>query len=337
MKYFINDYSAGAHPRILDAFAKTNLDNTVGYANDEHCKNAEMLIKQRIKDMDADIHFMVGGTITNLTAISAFLKPYQAAISPHTGHICVHETGSVEATGHKVIHVKSDDGKIYPMQIEQVVLSHEDEHMVQPKLVYISNSTEIGTIYTKAELTELRKVCDKHGLYLYMDGARLGSALTASGNDLNMEDLPRLLDAFYIGGTKNACLFGEALVIVNPQLKPDFRFSIKQKGGMFAKGRLIGIQFEEMFKDNLYFDIAAETNAYAKKLSDGIRAKGYDFIVDSPSNQIFPIFPQTLVEKLEKEYNFYRWASVEDDKIAIRLVTAWTTTDEDVESFLASI
>lgn len=280
---------------------------------------------------------MVGGTITNLTAISAFLRPYEAAVAAKTGHICVHETGAIEATGHKVIHLETEDGKVRPEQVAAVCREHEDEHMVKPKLLYISDTTEIGTIYTKAELTALREVCDANNMYLYMDGARLASALTAEGNDLTLSDLPKIFDAFYIGGTKNAFLMGEALVIVNPALKENFRYMIKQKGGMFAKGRLIGLQFEEMFKDNLYFDIAAETNRFAKMLRDGIAAKGYSFYTDSPSNQVFPVFPKELVKKLEEKYFFYHWGEVDADHTAIRLVTSWVTTEEDINSFLSDI
>jgi threonine aldolase len=206
--------------------------------------------------------------------------------------------------------------------------------MVKPKLAYISNSTEIGTIYTKAELTELSEICRKNSLYLYMDGARLGCALTASGNDLTMSDIASLTDAFYIGGTKNGALFGEALIIINPRLKPDFRFIMKQQCGLIAKGRLLGVQFEALFKDGLYFKLAEHSNALASKLRSGISSKGYGFLVDSPTNQIFPIMPKALVEKLEEKYFFYRWKPIGEDHICIRLVTSWGSSEEDVISFL---
>ena len=334
MIFFRSDYSAGAHPRIIEALARTNYEHTDGYFMDAHCEHAAALIREKLGDSSVDIHFMVGGTITNLTAISAWLRPYQAAVSVDTGHICVHETGAIEATGHKVIHVPGKDGKIRPEQIERIVEEHEDEHMVQPKLLYLSNTTEIGTIYTKSELTALRDVCRANNIYMYMDGARLGSALTAEGTDIAFTDLTGILDAFYIGGTKNGFLMGEALVIVNPALKEDFRFMIKQRGGMFAKGRLIGIQFEEMFRDNLYFDLAAETNAYAGKLREGIREKGYSFMVESPSNQIFPLFTPEKVRELEKKYFFYPYLPLDNGLVPIRLVCSWATTQEDVDSFL---
>ncbi len=338
MIFFRSDYSSGAHPKILEALERTNFGHTDGYGEDSYCHQAAALLKKRIKSPNADVHFMVGGTQTNLTAIAAFLRPHEAVVAAKTGHICVHETGAIEATGHKVIHLATTDGKILPDQIEQVILEHEDEHMVKPKLLYISNSTEIGTIYSKKELIALRKKLDRHQMFLYMDGARLGTALTSWANkDLTLEDLPHLCDAFYIGGTKNGFLFGEALIILHPELKRDFRFIIKQRGGLLAKGRLLGIQFQTMFEDNLYFDLARETNKLAQRLKEGIEEKGFPFLIDSPTNQLFPIFSNSMVEKLEKDFFFYRWAPVDEQQTIIRLVTSFTTTAEDVNAFLKAI
>lgn len=338
MIFFRSDYSAGAHPQILEALGATNFEHTDGYGEDQFTLNAAALIKKRIGKEEVDVHFMVGGTQTNLTAISAFLRPHEAVVSAKTGHICVHETGAIEATGHKVIHLPSEDGKVTPDQIDQCIIEHEDEHMVLPKLLYISNSTEIGTIYSKQELIALRQTLDRHHMYLYMDGARLGSALTSPVNtDLTLEDLPYLCDAFYIGGTKNGFLFGEALVIVNPTLKEDFRFIIKQKGGLLAKGRLLSIQFEVMFKNNLYFDLAKKTNDLAEILRKGIKEKGYSFLVDSPTNQLFPILPNTLVEKLEENYFFYRWCPYDENNTVVRLVTSFTSTEDEIHKFLGDI
>ena len=338
MIFFRSDYSAGAHPQILEALGATNFEHTDGYGEDQFTLNAAALIKKRIGKEEVDVHFMVGGTQTNLTAISAFLRPHEAVVSAKTGHICVHETGAIEATGHKVIHLPSEDGKVTPDQIDQCIIEHEDEHMVLPKLLYISNSTEIGTIYSKQELIGLRQTLDRHHMYLYMDGARLGSALTSPVNtDLTLEDLPYLCDAFYIGGTKNGFLFGEALVIVNPTLKEDFRFIIKQKGGLLAKGRLLSIQFEVMFKNNLYFDLAKKTNDLAEILRKGIKEKGYSFLVDSPTNQLFPILPNTLVEKLEENYFFYRWCPYDENNTVVRLVTSFTSTEDEIHKFLGDI
>ena len=338
MIFFRSDYSAGAHPQILEALGATNFEHTDGYGEDQFTLNAAALIKKRIGKEEVDVHFMVGGTQTNLTAISAFLRPHEAVVSAKTGHICVHETGAIEATGHKVIHLPSEDGKVTPDQIDQCIIEHEDEHMVLPKLLYISNSTEIGTIYSKQELIALRQTLDRHHMYLYMDGARLGSALTSPVNtDLTLEDLPYLCDAFYIGGTKNGFLFGEALVIVNPTLKEDFRFIIKQKGGLLAKGRLLSIQFEVMFKNNLYFDLAKKTNDLAEILRKGIKENGYSFLVDSPTNQLFPILPNTLVEKLEENYFFYRWCPYDENNTVVRLVTSFTSTEDEIHKFLGDI
>ena len=337
MIFFRSDYTQGAHPDVLEALVKTNLEHADGYGKDKFCESAADLIKKQIQNEEADVHFFVGGTPANFTLITAALRPHEAVISPQSGHIFKHETGAIEARGHKVLSHICDDGKLRPYHIEESLREHEDEHTVKPKLVYISNSTEIGTIYTKAELNELSKVCRKNDFYLYVDGARLGCALTAKGNDLTLPDLASLVDAFYIGGTKNGALFGEALVILNPKLKPDFRYIMKQQSGLLAKGRLLGVQFEALFKDGLYFKLAEYSNALANKLRDGISAKGYSFLVDSPTNQLFPILPKTLVEKLEEKYFFYRWQMIDDENICIRLVTSWGLQEDGVSSFLNDI
>ena len=255
MYSFKNDYSEGAHPRILEKLLKTNLEQTEGYGKDKYCIEAENLIKNKLNNKDVNIHFISGGTQTNLIAISAFLRPYEAAISANTGHIQVNEAGSIESTGHKVIPVNVEDGKLRKEDVLYVLSKYTNEHVVKPKLVYISNSTEIGTIYTKSELEGLSLVCRENNLILFMDGARLGSALACKQNDLTFEDISKLTDAFYIGGTKNGALLGEALVICNKNLQEDFRYNLKQKGAMLAKGRLLGIQFTELFKDDLYIEI----------------------------------------------------------------------------------
>lgn len=337
MIFLRNDYSLGAHPRILKALSDTNMTHTAGYGLDPFCEEAKALIKALCGQNDADIHFLMGGTQTNLTALAAFLRPHHAVLAADSAHICVHETGSVEATGHKVIHLPSPSGKILPQQIEEAVLLHTDEHMVKPKLVYISNATEIGTIYTKDELTALRNVCDQYSLYLYADGARLGCALTAAGNDLTLSDMAALTDAFYIGGTKNGAMFGEALVILRDELKEDFRFHIKQRGGMLAKGRLLGVQFTELFKDGLYFDLARHSNQMAEILKNGITGGGYEFFTDSPTNQIFPIFPNMLADQLRETVSYETWGAAGDRASVIRLVTSWGTTEEDVMSFLKTL
>jgi threonine aldolase len=334
MYSFKNDYSEGSHPNILNALIKSNMVQVDGYGEDEFSKSAIKLLKEKIKCDKVDIHMLCGGTQTNLTAISAFLRPHEAIISASTGHVLVHETGAIEATGHKVISIEVDDGKINPSHIKMALDAHTDEHMVKPKMVYISNPTEIGTIYKKRELEDLSQCCRTNNLILYVDGARLGSALCSEGNDIQLSDLPKLVDAFYIGGTKNGALMGEALVICKDCLKEEFRYSIKQRGGLLAKGRVIGIQFLELFKDDIYFDLAKHANNMAEALKSGIKGCGYGFLIDSSTNQIFPILPIGVINKLEEKYSFYIWQEIDGDNSAIRLVTSWATKEEAVKSFI---
>ena len=334
MYSFKNDYSEGAHPNILKALMESNMEQVDGYGEDKYTMEAVKLLKDKLKCNDADIHMFCGGTQTNLTAISAFLRPHEAVISANTGPVLVHETGAIEATGHKVISVKVDDGKLNSSHIKMVLEEHTDEHMVKPKMVYISNPTEIGSIYKKQELEDLSVFCRSNNILLYVDGARLGSALCSKENNIEFSELPRLTDAFYIGGTKNGALMGEALVICKDSLKEDFRFHIKQKGGLLAKGRLIGIQFMELFKEDIYFDLARHANDMAEQLNRGISNCGYGFLTDSSSNQIFPILPNRIIEKLEEKYLFYIWQKIDKDNSAIRLVTSWATKEEAVKSFI---
>lgn len=337
MLFLKNDYSLGAHPAVLDALVKTNMVYSDGYGMDEFCAAAEAQILKRIGCPGAEVHFLPGGTQTNMTAIAAFLRPHEAAISPETGHICCHETGAIEATGHKIIHVPSEDGKIRPEQIDEVIRFHEDEHYVKPRLLYISDSTETGAFYLKKELQELRKICDRHNLLLYLDGARLAMALTASGNDVALEDLHKVADAFYIGGTKCGALFGEALVIVNDSLKSDFRFLLKQRGGLMAKSKLMGVQFQALLRDDLIFQLGAHSNQMATLLAEGIKKAGYHFAVEPATNLIFPIFPNSLIEELQKNVMFEGWRPYPDGTSAIRLVTSWGSTEEEVQDFLRLI
>lgn len=334
MYSFKNDYSEGAHPNILNRLVVSNLEQTTGYGEDSYTLEAEELLKKEIGNPNAQIHLLSGGTQVNLTAISAFLRPHEAAIAVHTGHIFTHETGAIEATGHKVIAMVSEDGKMTPGLVQEAVDMHTDEHMVKPKLVYISNSTEIGTIYSKEEIVALSEVCKANNLIFYMDGARLGSALCARDNDVTMQDIASYVDAFYIGGTKNGALIGEALIIINDKLKSDFRYFIKQKGGLLAKGRLLGIQFVELFKDGLFYQLAEHANKMASLLQEGIEEAGYPFMIPSPSNQIFPILPNTVIAELEKKYSFIVWKKVGGEHSVIRLVTSWATPEEAVCTFI---
>lgn len=337
MYSFKNDYSEGAHPRILEALIKCNMEQSEGYGEDIFTARAIKLIKEKIRREDVDVHLLVGGTQTNLTALSAFLRPHEAVIAADTGHVLVHETGAIEATGHKVISVDVENGKLTRKNIEAVIEEHTDEHMVKPKLVYISNSTEIGTIYKREEVEALSEVCKKHDLYLYVDGARLGSALCSNENNMKIYELAQLVDAFYIGGTKGGALIGEALVICRDTLKKDFRYHIKQKGALLAKGRILGIQFEELFKDNLYFDLATHANNMAQILKKGIVDAGYSFMINSSSNQVFPILPNKLINSLEKKYLFLIWEKIDKENSAIRLVTSWATNEEKVLEFIADV
>lgn len=337
MYSFRNDYSEGAHPDILKALSDTNMMQEDGYGEDRFSLEAAGYLKHCMKNEDVDVHFLSGGTQTNLIAISAFLRPHEAVISAHTGHVLVHEAGAIEATGHKIISLASDDGKLTPAGIQSAVDAHTDEHMVKPALVYISQSTEVGSIYSKAELESVRAACLRNRLFLLMDGARLGSALCAQGNDLALSDLPDLTDAFYIGGTKNGAMIGEALVIANPALKADFRFHMKQKGALLAKGRLLGIQFRELFRDDLFFRLASHANRMAGLLRTGLTRLGYVFLTQSPTNMIFPVLPNMLIERLQKEYAFYVWSPAGAGSSSIRLVTSWATQEEAVASFLKDV
>lgn len=336
MYRFTNDYSEGAHPSILEAMTATNLEGNFGYGCDPHCEHAAALIRQKIGRPDADVHFFVGGTQTNATCICAFLRPHEAAIAAHSGHICVHETGAVEATGHKCIAMPAaPGGKLTPELVRQAVAAHPDEHMVKPRLVYVSNTTEVGGVYTTAELEALRAVCDELGLLLYLDGARLASALACGG--ASFEDLGRLCDAFYIGGTKNGAIFGEAVCIMNPALKPDFRYILKQHGGMLAKGWLLGVQFEQLMRSGLYEELGEHSTRMAQQLAEGLKGLGVEFLFESPSNQIFPILPDKVLAKLEGAFHWEVNATLEGGRSCIRLVCSWATQQAAVTAFLLAV
>ena len=336
MYSFRNDYSEGAHPQVLQALTDTNLVQTCGYGVDPICEEARDLIRTVCAAPEADVHFLVGGTQTNLTVITALLASYEAVIAAHTGHVNCHETGAIEATGHKVCVETSPDGKVTPAMVEAVLARHDGtEHMVSPKMVYISDTTEIGTVYTKAELTALRHCCDEHGLLLFLDGARLGSALTSPESDLTLADLAALTDVFTIGGTKNGALFGEAVVLTVPC--PHFRWHIKQRGGMLAKGRLLGIQFGELLRDGLYFELGAHADRLADKIRCACVKKGYPFLVENTTNQVFPIMPDALLESWKDKYSYTNQGRVDESHTAIRLCTSWITSGEQVDILVNDI
>lgn len=332
------DYLEGTHPRILQALTETNMVQTCGYSEDEYCEAARDAIKKVCKCEDAAVHFLVGGTQANLTVISSILRPHQAVLSVKEGHVNAHETGAIEATGHKVMTIEGKEGKISAEQIrEQYKLHWEDgahEHITQPKLVYISNPTELGTIYSKAELEAIRKACDDCNMYLYLDGARLGYGLASKENDLTMEDIAKNCDVFYIGGTKVGALFGEAVVITNKALQEDFRYIIKQKGGMLAKGRLLGIQFLELFKDGLYFEISEHAMRMAELLRDGLTELGYKFYANSPTNQQFVIVPDEKLKQLDTKYSYEYQMRYDETCSVVRLCTSWATKEENVLALL---
>lgn len=334
---FFNDYSEGAHQSILDILTETNLDQEAGYGEDSITAQAKDLIKSAIGISDLDIHFVSGGTQANLIILASLMKPYESVISANSGHINIHEAGAIEATGHKINVVEVKDGKLTVDGIKAMVEFHTDEHMVKPKVVFISNSTELGTIYKKTELQDIFNYCHSHNLYLHLDGARLGSALMSSESDLSLNDLSKLVDVFYIGGTKNGALMGEAIVITNPDLKTNFRYHLKQHGALLAKGRIVSAQFIGLFTNNVYFDLAKHANAMATKLVHGIKEAGFGFLADSSTNQIFPVLPDTLIGKLQEQYGFYIWSRVDENHSAIRLVTSWATKEEKVDEFITDL
>lgn len=335
------DYTEGAHPRIMERMLETNEEQTGGYGDDPHTEAAVAYIKKACDAPDADVYLLVGGTQANKTVIAHLLRPHQGVISAVTGHINVHESGAIESTGHKVIALPSPDGKLTAAQIQEAYDAHWNDgthqHMVQPAMVYISHPTENGTTYTKDELTAISQVCRKTGLYLYIDGARMGYGLASPGNHLFLPDIARLCDIFYIGGTKVGALFGEAVVITNDLLKKDFRYMIKQEGGLLAKGRLLGIQFETLFEDGLYEEISANAVRLAMKLKEAFAAKGYPFLYDSRTNQQFPILPDQVIRQLEESYAFSFWCRVDDTHSACRFCTSWATREEQVDALIADI
>lgn len=341
MYSFTNDYSEGAHERIMEAMMETNRQQTSGYGMDGYCQEARALILEKVNRPDSAVHFVVGGTQANLMVITACLRPHQGVISADTGHVNIHEAGAIEATGHKVLAIPSPDGKVRASQVEEMIRLHyadsSFDHMVQPGMLYISNPTEVGTIYKKDELTALYNVCHAHSIPLFVDGARLGCALTCPENDLTLHDLGNLTDVFTIGGTKMGALFGEAVVINTPAYNKDFRYIIKQRGGMFAKGRLLGIQFKALFTEELYFTLADHANRMAAKLRTGLTEKGYAFLTPSPTNQLFPILPKKVLAALSQNFSYSFWQPYDAERDVVRFCTSWATQERQVELLLEAI
>ena len=333
---FTNDYSELAHPKVIEALSAIGTTQFEGYGLDEFSERAAALIKKKIDAPTADIHFIGGGTHANLIVITSALRSFEAVIACGSGHIYMHETGAIEAAGHKICTVKGKNGKLDAADIKAVADMHTDEHMVRPRLVYISQSTEAGTVYTKRELESISGFCRERGLYLYIDGARFGAAMNSYVCDLTYADIAKLADAFYIGGTKNGAMLGEAVVICSDELKTDFRFHIKQRGALLAKGASIGVQFEALFRGGLYDELACHANNAARKLADGIKNLGYELLYDTETNQVFPVFPDVVAEKMHSLYGFYDWEKAAGG-MAMRLICSWATPLSVVDEFLADL
>ena len=341
MLQFQCDYNEGAHPKVMQRLLETNMEQTVGYGEDHYCEAARRLIQQACGNPDAQVHFLVGGTQTNTTVIAHHLRPHQGVVAAESGHISVHETGAIEHTGHKVLALPAHEGKITAAQVEDLVLEHRAdssfEHTVQPGMVYISFPTEFGTLYSRAELEALQQVCNKYALPLFIDGARLGYGLASPACDVTLSDIARIADVFYIGGTKVGALFGEAVVSKSDTLMRDFRYSIKQHGGMLAKGRLLGLQFEALFTDDLYLDISRHAVSEALRIKKALLDLGVPFLMESHTNQQFPILPNDVVERLNNDFLFTPWQRVSDTHTAIRICTSWGTTVEHVNLLIDAL
>ncbi|MDL2295750.1 aminotransferase class I/II-fold pyridoxal phosphate-dependent enzyme [Lachnospiraceae bacterium OttesenSCG-928-E19] len=341
MILFNSDYTEGAHPAIMEKLLETNMEQTVGYGEDPYCVEARELIRKACKNEGAEVHFMVGGTQTNTTIISSILRPYEGVLSAESGHINVHETGAIESTGHKVLSLSSKDGKIDAKQIETACKDHAAdesfEHMVKPGMVYISHPTELGTLYTAEELEDIHQVCQKWDLPLFLDGARLGYGLCAPKTDVTLELIARFCDVFYIGGTKVGTLFGEAVIITNEILQKEFRYMIKQKGGMLAKGRLLGIQFAELFRDGLYYRMGQHGIDMAMLLKGEAVKKGYKLFMDSDTNQQFLIVKDSKLAELDQKYGTTYWGRVDESKSVIRICTSWATQEKNVRELIEDL
>lgn len=341
MIHFECDYTQGAHPKIIEMLVETNMEQTTGYGEDEHCERARQMILEKCKNKDAYVQFLVGGTQANTTIIAAALRPWQGVISADTGHINVHETGAIEATGHKVIALANTNGKITAEQVEACCREHfsagNAEHMVQPGMVYVSNPTEFGTLYTKTELEAIYKVCRKFDLFLFVDGARMAYGLGAEENDLTLADYARLSDVFYIGGTKAGALFGEAVVITDERLKKDFRYMIKRQGGMLAKGRLLGIQYEVLMEGDRYEELGRHADVLAEKIKAVFLKKGYQSYMDSVTNQQFFVLPVRDLKKLGEKYSYSFEKYTDAEHALVRFCTSWATTEEQVNELLVDV
>jgi len=341
MIYFECDYQEGCAPEILERLMATNKEQSLGYGEDAYTQRAKHLIHQACGREEAQVHFLVGGTQTNATVIRSILRPHQGVLCALTGHINVHESGAIEASGHKVLALPTTDGLLSAEQVRDALYAHHHdpnyEHMVQPAMVYISYPSEVGTLYSREQLSALRQVCDEYHIPLYIDGARLGYGLMSAHSDVSLRDIARLSDVFYIGGTKQGALFGEALVIGNPYYQQDFRYLIKQGGGLLAKGRLLGLQFETLFTDDLYWRLARHADQQASRIREALLDKGYTLYMDSPTNQLFVVFTDEQLRRLERDFVFAWWEKVDADHTAVRICTSWATTEDNVNKLIDSL
>lgn len=342
MQHFDSDYMEGAHPLILQALLRTNMEKTAGYGTDEYCASAreKILAACGLTGDEAEVHFLIGGTQTNATVIKGLLRPYEGVIAATTGHIALHEAGAIEASGHKVLTIGGCDGKISAEQVDEYIKAFRaDEawdHMVWPGMVYISQPTEYGTLYSRQELEALSLVCRKWEIPLFVDGARLGYALASPQTDVTLRDLARLCDVFYIGGTKCGAMFGEA-VVVRKGLIPHFFTTIKQQGALLAKGRMLGVQFDVLFTDDLYINIARHAVEQAARLREAFRAKGYEIFAESPTNQVFVALTAEQETHLRTLTTFSEWERTADGRLVVRLATSWATRTEDIAELIARI
>jgi threonine aldolase len=331
---FLDDYSEGAHPLVLSALCASNATQETGYGGDSYTEEARQLIRSHLGRDDVGIFFVPSGTSANAISIAACLRPHEAVIAASSGHIVTRETGAVEASGHKIIHVKPENGKLTTAGIKKALDENwHYPHMAKPRLVYISNATEIGTVYTKDELRCIKLLCEANNMLLFCDGARIGAALTSRGNDLTLADMLELTDIFWIGGTKNGALLGEAVVVKDSALASEYEFYVKQHGSLLAKGRIMGVQFAELFRNNLYFELASTSNLAAEKLSQAIIGAGFDLLAKTETNQVFAILPLGLIQRLQQDFRFYIWENVDADFAVVRLLTTWASNKAQLEKF----
>lgn len=337
--YFASDYMEGAHPNILKRLSETNMEHFAGYGTDEITNGAKERIREACQCPDAEVEFLVGGTQTNATVIAAFLRTFEGVVAAENGHVAVHEAGAVEYTGHKVLTLPAKEGKLEATVVKSYLDAWEKDesrdHTVVPGMVYISQPTEFGTLYSLKELEGLKTVCKNFGIPLYLDGARLAYALASPQNDVTLADLARICDAFYIGGTKCGALMGEAVVIPDKGRIPHFFNIIKQHGALLAKGWLLGIQFDELFQDHLYESIGKSAIAYGELIKEALEKKNYKKYMDSPTNQIFFVISNEKLKELEQRVSYSYWEPVDEEKSVIRLCTSWATKKEDVEALIA--